>query len=76
MHHDVAALIRGYNPTMAVAYIAQPFRRVQIAVAVAAGIAAPKAGHDYEMGATLIAMAELEREERLAALELAAERQL
>lgn len=62
---EVAEAIRIYNPRMAAMYLAQPFNRVSIAKAVAAGIKPVAGEHDYEMGATIIALAEIEREERL-----------
>ncbi len=65
----VADLIREYNPRMAGLYLARPFHRVTIAKAVAAGIRPVEGQHDYEMGKTLVTLAEMERDERLEKLE-------
>jgi hypothetical protein len=62
----VADYIRDFDPKLAQMFIAQPFRRVQIAQAFAKGIVVPKGQHDYQMGQTLIELAEMDRDERIA----------
>jgi hypothetical protein len=59
-----AAIIGNYNPQLAKAWDAQPFRRVTIANAFAAGFAADP-GDDIHQGAALVIRAALlDRESR------------
>jgi hypothetical protein len=62
-----ADFIRTHDAKLADMFVQQPFRRVQIAQAFAKGLTVPEGQHDYEMGATIIALAEIDRDERLAA---------
>lgn len=58
-----AAFIKTVDPRLASLFLSQPFRRVQIAQAFAKGLRNDTA----EMGLTIIALAEIDRDERLEA---------
>jgi hypothetical protein len=59
-----ADYIRTHDAKLADMFVAQPFRRVQIAQAFAKGLSVPAGEHDYGMGETIIALAEIDRAER------------
>ena len=61
---EVAAdYIREFDPALAAMFMDRPFHRVSIAKAFDKGLKST-GGHDYEMGKTIIALAELDRDER------------
>ncbi len=57
--------IRTVDPKLANIFVSQPFQRVNLAKAFAKGLV----NDPWEMGLTIIALAELDREERLCANE-------
>lgn len=62
-----AAYIRTVDPKLAALFIQQPFHRVQIAQAFSKGLTVPAGQHDYQMGQTIIDLAEMDQSDRLEA---------
>lgn len=62
---EAASYIATIDPALAARFIARPFQRVQLATAFAAGLR----NDPLEMGLTVITWAEMDRADRMAALE-------
>lgn len=64
---ETADLIRQYNPRLAAAFEAQPFRRVELARAFARGFVTDAADDVHPVAAAVLRVAYADRDARIAA---------